>query len=326
MKRRPKIAITIGDPSGIGPETAVRTASLPEFADSAEFILYGAPDIIAVAAETAGIGGAGAWRFSVRETGTLAFDSSFVGKPNPECGAAALDAVRAAVGDALEGKIDAVVTAPMCKASVNMAGIAFTGHTEFIAALCGVPDAEIAMRQSAGNLRVVFATTHIPLRDVAATVTVERILKVAGLLRESIRAEGVDEPLLAVAGLNPHAGEDGFMGSEDEEVVKPAIAALEKRGFRVEGPFPSDTLFIKDTLDRYDGVVAMYHDQGHIPFKMLAFDRGVNSTLGLPIIRTSPDHGVAFQIAWGRGTPDIGSLRAAAELAVLRCGKSDASE
>jgi 4-hydroxythreonine-4-phosphate dehydrogenase len=316
----------MGDPAGIGPETALKTASERRFDNNAEFVLYGSPNIIAAAAELAEKGEGEHCAFNIRATGNLKFDKAFVGTPNPLCGAAALAAVRAAVEDALTGEIDAVITAPMCKASVNMAGIDFTGHTEFIASLCGVPDAEIAMRQSAGKLRVAFVTTHIPIRDVPDAVTPERIAKTAELLVESIVEEGVPEPLIAIAGLNPHAGEDGFMGREDEEIVKPAAAKLQKSGFRVEGPFPSDTLFVKETLARFDGVLAMYHDQGHIPFKMLAFDKGVNSTLGLPIIRTSPDHGAAFPIAWGRGRVDMGSILAAAELAVAKAKTRRARE
>ena len=311
--RPPRIAVTMGDPAGIGPEVAVAAAALS--AETADFAIYGAPDVIRRDAETAGIEPS---VFTVRGTGTLRVGDFPLGEPDPKCGSEALEAVRAAVDDALAGKVDAVVTAPMCKASVNMAGIDFTGHTEFIASLCGVPDAEIAMRQSAGKLRVAFVTTHIPLRDVADAVTPERIAKTAELLVESIVDEGTPDPLIAVAGLNPHAGEDGYMGREDERVVKPTVEALRDRGFRVEGPFPSDTLFVRETLDAFDGVVAIYHDQGHIPFKMLAFDRGVNSTLGLPIIRTSPDHGVAFPVAWGRGKVDLGSMSAAVELAVAK--------
>jgi 4-hydroxythreonine-4-phosphate dehydrogenase len=173
------------------------------------------------------------------------------------------------------------------------------------------------MMQSAGNLRVAFVTTHIPLREVPDAVTGERIKEVANLLSDAIKAEGIASPKIAAAALNPHAGENGYMGSEDENIVKPALDNLRKSGMNIAGPFPPDTLFIESIRSKYDGILSMYHDQGHIPFKMLAFDRGVNSTLGLPIIRTSVDHGTAFEIAW-QGVADTGSLFAAIRLASVR--------
>ena len=173
------------------------------------------------------------------------------------------------------------------------------------------------MMQSAGKLRVIFVTTHIALKDVSAHVTQERIVEVAKLVEEAAKAEGAEHPRIAVAGLNPHAGENGHMGTEDETVVKPAIRKLKESGMDVSGPYPSDTLFIDSIRNTFDGIVSMYHDQGHIPFKMLAFDKGVNSTMGLPIIRTSVDHGTAFEIAW-KGVADTGSLEAAIHTAIKR--------
>ncbi|MHB9139606.1 MAG: 4-hydroxythreonine-4-phosphate dehydrogenase PdxA [Victivallaceae bacterium] len=314
MSGIPRIALTMGDPAGIGPEIAVRAAVLPELRSKAEIIIYGCPDIINEAAVRFN----GAKYPNIRHTGKLKFSEVTVGKADPVCGLAAMEAVVAATQDALAGKVDAIVTAPMNKASVNLAGIKFTGHTELIAELCGC--GSYAMMQSAGNLRIVFVTTHIPLREVAAAITAERIIEVTTLLNNVIKAEGIAKPLLAAAAINPHAGEDGFMGGEDEETVKPALKLLRKQGVNIEGPFPPDTLFIDNIRTRFDGIVSMYHDQGHIPFKMLAFDRGVNSTLGLPVIRTSVDHGTAFEIAW-KGIADIGSLEAALLLAVIRAGR-----
>jgi len=301
----------MGDPSGIGPELAVRAAQEPEIASVMDIAVYGSPDVLAEAAR----------RFSggklpeVVPVGALKFAEVPVGREAAACGMAALESVRAAVEDVLAGKRDAIVTCPMNKASVNLAGIPFTGHTEYIAELCGCES--YAMMQSADDLRVIFVTTHIPLNRVSEEVTSERIVEVARLLYNVIRREGVADPLLAAAALNPHAGEQGYMGHEDEKTVKPALALLRKEGIRIEGPFPPDTLFIDAIRRRFDGIVSMYHDQGHIPFKMLAFDRGVNSTPGLPIIRTSVDHGTAFEIAW-QGRADLGSLSAALRLAALR--------
>lgn len=314
-KMRPKIALTMGDPAGIGPEQVVRVAQLPEIRALMDIVVYGCPDVIAEAAQ----------RFSdgvmpvVEATCDLKFSEFVPGKENACCGLAALNTVKAAVRDVLNGKMDAIVTTPMNKASVNLSGIPFTGHTELIAELCNCKS--YAMMQSAGHLRVAFVTTHIPLGEVSRAVTKERIIEVAELLHEVILREGVAEPLLAAAALNPHAGEQGYMGREDEEIVKPALEVLRARGINIEGPFPPDVLFIEDIRNRFDGIISMYHDQGHIPFKMLAFDRGVNSTLGLPLIRTSVDHGTAFEIAW-LGRADLGSLCAALKLAALRTGKA----
>ncbi len=308
--RKIRIAVSIGDPAGIGPELAVRAAASGRWSDRAELVLYGDPAVIAESVRKFAPGTVP----EVVPTGKLARLPAY-GMASADCGRAAYEAIGTAVNDALAGRVDALVTAPVNKYAVNLAGIAFTGHTEYIAALCGVP--EVAMMQSAGALRIAFVTTHIGLAEVPRAVTRERILRVALLLDEAVRAEKTESPRLAAAALNPHAGENGFMGKEDETVVKPALEELRNIGVDVAGPFPPDTLFIPGTLEKYDGILSMYHDQGHIPFKMLAFDRGVNSTLGLPIIRTSPDHGTAFEIA-GRGIADTGSFFAAVELAMLR--------
>ncbi len=312
MKHRlPVIGITMGDPAGIGPELAVRAAADPAWQEHARFVIYGEPSILAEAAArwTNGV------LPEVRSAGTLEWGSFETGKASAACGHLAYDALTLATQDALAEEIDAIVTAPMNKYSVNLAGIPFTGHTERIAELCRCSD--FVMMQSSGKLRMVFVTCHIPLAEVPRRATKSEILRVTRLLAEAVRAEGIASPLLAMAAVNPHAGENGCMGREDEENVKPAVAELRREGLRIEGPFPPDTLFIPGTLQKYDGIVTMYHDQGHIPFKMLAFSSGVNSTLGLPVIRTSPDHGTAFDIAW-KGIADSGSFHAALRLAVRR--------
>ena len=311
--RLPRIALTMGDPAGIGPEIAVRLARAVAAGKTspAEILLYGAPDIIDEAIR----------RFAPDSCprsipwSDLKFSQMHPGKLDARCGLAALECFRTATLDAIAGKVDAIVTSPINKAAVNLAGIPFTGHTELLASLCGVRD--FVMMQSAGDLRVVFATTHIPLAQVPSAVTFDRIVTVTHLLRDAIVAEGIAHPKIAVAALNPHAGENGNMGREDEDVVKPAVRALAAEGIQIQGPFPPDTLFIESIRTQFDGIVSMYHDQGHIPFKMLAFDRGVNSTLGLPVIRTSVDHGTAFEIAW-KGVASVGSLAAAFEIACKR--------
>ena len=304
----------MGDPAGIGPEIIVRMlADHPEFQDEAEIVLYGCPDIFTDARRRFLPCSAFSW--NIRATGTMKADAFTHGVLSARCGKEAYEAVCVAARDALSGKVDAIVTAPVNKAAVNLAGIPFTGHTELIASICGIND--FAMMQSAGNLRIAFVTTHIALKDVTKFATFDRIVQTVLLLRDAVRAEGIAEPKIGVAAINPHAGENGNMGTEDERVTKPAVAHLREAGMNVEGPFPPDTLFIKNILDRFDGIVSMYHDQGHIPFKMLAFDRGVNSTLGLPVIRTSVDHGTAFEIA-GKGVADTRSLVAAFQVALKR--------
>lgn len=306
----------MGDPAGIGPEIAVRAAADPGIAKFADICIYGCPDIINEAAARYT-----RKRYSpeIIKTGDMKFPEVIIGKAEAKCGVEAKNAVEVATRDTISGKRSAIVTAPMNKASVNLAGINFSGHTEFIAEICGC--SSYAMMQSAGRLRVAFVTTHIPLIQVPSAITVARIIEVATLLDNIIKKEGISRPKIAAAAINPHAGENGFMGQEDEQIVKPALEKLRNSQIDIDGPFPPDTLFIDKIRRKYDGILSMYHDQGHIPFKMLAFDQGVNSTLGLPIIRTSVDHGTAFNIAW-QGVADTGSLFAAIRLAAIRSGKA----
>ena len=189
-----------------------------------------------------------------------------------------------------------------------------------IAEMCGTED--FAMMQSSGKLHVVFVTTHIPIAEVSANISIERIVSVTEMLIDALTSEGVSDPHIAVMALNPHAGENGCMGREDEEITKKAVEILRQKKIRVDGPVVPDVLFVPGRYEKYDGIVSMYHDQGHIPFKMLAFSSGVNSTVGLPIIRCSPDHGSAFDIAWGRGECGTGSFFAAVELALKRAERS----
>ena len=309
--RLPRLALTVGDVSGIGPEISVRVASNPAFRELCSFVLYGPETVILDAAQRFAPG----FCADIRPVGDLDPGRFEIGKPQAACERAAYDAVVTATRDALDGSVDAIVTAPVNKYAVTLSGIEFTGHTELVAELCGVKD--FAMMQSDGDFRVAFVTTHIALAEVPVSVTRERIEKVARLLYDVCVAEGVKEVRLACAAVNPHAGENGCMGKEEETVVNPALAALRAQGIKIDGPFPPDTLFIESTRKQYHGIVSMYHDQGHIPFKMIAFDRGVNSTLGLPIIRTSVDHGTAFEIAW-QGIADCGSLIQAVKVAAKR--------
>lgn len=314
----PKIALTMGDASGIGPELLIKAIENPEFSQQAEFILYGEKSILEAAYQkfAQGLPQNKVGKLKLKITSNyLDFENLEIGKASAKCGLAAYEAVKVATLDSLAGKVDAIITAPMNKYSVNLANIEFSGHTEFIAELAKVK--EFAMMQSSGKLHVAFVTTHIPIAEVAKNITVERIEKVANLLHLALLEEGVRSPKIAVMALNPHAGENGCMGDEDEKITKQAIINLRKSGMNVDDMIVPDVLFVGKNYEKYDGIISMYHDQGHIPFKMLAFDSGVNSTLGLPIIRCSPDHGSAFDIAW-QNRADTGSFFAAITLALKR--------
>lgn len=287
MPHTPTIAIAMGDPAGIGPEIAFAAAADRRVTDVCEPVLYGPR----TAAERA--------RFRPGELSAAA-------------GRAALDAVEGAVADALAGRLDAVATGPVHKEALALAGSAWRGHTEMLARLTGARD--VAMMFDSPKLRVVLATVHVPLSAVPGLLTRERVETVIGLAAAHLPRFGVARPRLALAGLNPHAGEGGLLGAEDRDVLAPAAAAARARGIDVAGPLPADTVFRRAVDGRFDAVVACYHDQGLIPVKLAAFGEAVNVTLGLPIIRTSVDHGTAFDIA-GRGIADAASLVQAVVLA-----------
>ncbi|NQZ56764.1 MAG: 4-hydroxythreonine-4-phosphate dehydrogenase PdxA [Lentisphaeraceae bacterium] len=325
------IALTVGDAGGVGPEISVKVSCDKLLRSMCTLVLIGAEQVIRRAAA----------KFSpdvevvcykdessLQSENTciyycdfdvLAINESFViGESSASAGELAYNAVKLAAEAVCRKEFDAIVTAPVSKESVNLAGIKFQGHTELVAEISGVDD--FCMMQSDGPLRVVFATCHIPLMEVNTHLTKERVVKTIELLDAAPVADGVENPRIAIAGVNPHAGEAGYMGREEIETIIPAMEEARRLGIETEGPFPADTLFIERIRTQFDGIVAMYHDQGHIPFKMLAFDRGVNSTLGLPIIRTSVDHGTAFNIAW-QGKADTGSLIAAVQIANNRINK-----
>src|SRR5213082_3459926 len=281
---KPRIAITVGDPSGIGPEVAAKAAADPRVLAVCEPILY-APS-----------NGA---RFA---PGVLSADA----------GRAAHDVIVRAVSDAMDGTVQALATAPVNKEAFRMAGLQWAGHTDLLAHLTGAP--RVAMMFYSDRLMVVLATVHIALAEVPASLTQERMQATIALTAEAIPRFTKVPPRIAVAGLNPHAGEHGLFGAEEDRVIAPAIAACRARGVDVSGPYPADTVFVRATRGEFDVVVACYHDQGLIPVKLLAFGQAVNVTLGLPIVRTSVDHGTAFDIA-GRDVADPESMIAAVLLA-----------
>ncbi len=287
----PRVAITIGDPAGIGPEIAAKAAADRRVTDVCTPVLYGriyTPGVVA---------------------GGLSADA----------GRTAHAAILAAVADAMSGAVDAVATAPINKQAFALAGLPWRGHTELLAHLTGAPS--VAMMFYADALRVVLATVHEPLAEVPRLITREAIEGVIRLAARELPRFGFSEPRLGVCGLNPHAGEGGVLGGEEQRVIEPAIAACARDGIRVAGPYPADTLFVRASRGEFDAVIACYHDQGLIPVKLLAFGRAVNVTLGLPIIRTSVDHGTAFDIA-GRNAADPGSMIEAVRLAARLAGQA----
>ncbi len=299
-----RMAVTMGDASGVGPEIAVR-----RFAEGllgSDAVVYGDASVLARASEALAPGvpihpidgpdQALEGVLNVHDLGRLSAEQVTPGVPSREAGAAALAYVERAVVDALAGKVTGVVTLPMNKEATRMSRPDFKGHTEFIAGLCGVED--FAMMLTVPELAVTHVSAHVSLREAIELVEPARIRKVIDLTHEAL-ARFIERPRIAVCGLNPHAGERGMFGAEDEDVIRPTIERAAADGLDVSGPHPADTIFRQAIrLDRYDGVVCMYHDQGHAPMKLYGFERGVNVTIGLPIVRTSVDHGTAFDIAW----------------------------
>jgi 4-hydroxythreonine-4-phosphate dehydrogenase len=291
---KPKVAITLGDPAGIGPEIAERAAADDSVRDICEPVLFGPP------------------ANQHFKPGTL---SALAGQ-------AAHAAIVRAVDAARSGAVDAIATAPVNKEAFRLAGLPWSGHTDLLAHLTGSP--HVAMMFYTDALRVVLATIHIPLAKVPIELTLLSLEQTIMLTAKELPRFGIATPRIAVAGLNPHAGEHGLFGDEEQHVIRPAVARCRARDVDVSGPFPGDTVFVRAVKGEFDVVVACYHDQGLIPVKILAFGRAVNVTLGLPIIRTSVDHGTAFDIA-GRGVADPGSMIAAVLLAArLARGSSSA--
>jgi len=325
------LGITLGDAAGIGPEIIVKlfAQGLP-----APAVVYGDAGVLRRTAQLLGvnvdvreIAGPLARRtaadhgVAMSPAGTIPVlacraalpDDLSPGRIDARAGRAAYDYVCAATDDALAGKLRAIVTAPLSKAAMQAAAIDYPGHTEILAARSGVHDYAMMLANQA--LRVLLVTIHVPLSAVPAAITNEAEARAIRLAHQACLNLGIVRPRVAVAGLNPHAGEGGKFGREDVDIIAPAIAAACAEGIVASGPWPGDTVFMRAREGEFDIVVAQYHDQGLIPIKYLGIDEGVNVTVGLPFVRTSVDHGTAFDIA-GRGIADPGSLRAAVELAL----------
>jgi len=281
---QPRIAITVGDPAGIGPEIAAKAAADPRVRAECDPIVYGPED---------------GRRFAA-------------GVLSGEAGRAAYETIVRAVRDAQVGKVNAIATAPVNKLAFAQAGLPWKGHTDLLAHLTGTSRA--AMMFWSAPLKVVLATVHVPLAEVPRALTRELLDDIITLTSRELPLFGLAAPRLAMAGLNPHAGEAGVLGDEEQRVIGPAVEAARGRGINITGPFPGDTVFVRAARGEFDCVVACYHDQGLIPVKLAAFGRAVNVTLGLPIVRTSVDHGTAFDIA-GQGKADASSMIEAVLLA-----------
>lgn len=310
----PIIGITMGDPAGIGPEILIKALQDRSVTSSCHPLVFGDRAILERDAGLLNL----PCGFEIIEVSHLNPADILYGKPVPAGGTAMARCIIEAVAMAKDGKIDAVVTAPISKTVLHDAGYSYPGHTEMLAELTGTKD--VVMMLAGDTLRVVLVTIHCAYMDVSKQLTSEKILKTITITHESLKKVlGGKNPRLAVAGLNPHAGEGGLFGDEEKNLIAPAVAEACKLGIDAVGPAPPDTLFYYAARGRYDAVVCMYHDQGLIPLKLLHFDTGVNVTLGLPIIRTSVDHGTAYDIA-GQGIASPASMVSAIKMAVQMTG------
>jgi len=323
---RPLLAITMGDAAGSGPEIVTKALVDLQTRAVCRPVVIGDAATMRAALKITGVLGEiraiaklseALFRNGIIEVidlHNIQLDRLTRGQVDPMAGKAAFEYIKLATDLALAGKCDAIVTSAINKEALNKAGYHYDGHTQLLAELCGAPD--VAMMLVSGQLRITHVTTHVSLRQAIEQVRPERILTVLRLTNEALRQMGIDEPRIAMAGLNPHAGESGLFGEEELKYITPAIEAARCQGMDIVGPFPPDSVFLRTSEGQFDAAMAMYHDQGHIAIKMLGITQGVNVTLGLPIIRTSVDHGTVFGKA-GKGTADPTSLIQAIKLATV---------
>lgn len=321
---KPTIAITIGDFNGIGPEVVLKSISAATIKNSIYPVLIGSFDILQYYAKSLKI------KIDLVSVGNLSDKTKIgtipvltihnatvknlqIGKTSPDAGVCAGMAIERAIKLCLDKEVDAMVTAPVSKESLHSAGFNFPGQTEMLAML--TRSERVTMMLISKTMRVALATVHVPLKKVSENLFVDRILEKLDTVNSSLKNDlGIEKPSIAVLGLNPHAGEHGAIGSEEKEVITPAITKAQGKGINASGPFPADGFFASRSYKNYDAILAMYHDQGLIPLKMSGFDEGVNYSAGLKIIRTSPDHGTAFDIA-GKNIANPGSMISAIQLA-----------
>ena len=323
LETRP-LAITMGDPAGIGPEIIVKLAAARGLG-SAPMVVFGDIGVLQRTASDLGspvtvraheaqreLSGDQSSFLDVVQVGPPLSGDVLPGRLDKRAGAAAFAYIQRAIDLALSGEVRAIVTAPISKEAMALAGVSYPGHTEMLADRCGVSD--FAMMLANDELKVLLVSIHLSLRDAIEAVTPTAELRAIRLADRACRAFGIEAPRVAVAGLNPHAGEGGMFGDEEISIIAPAIAAARREGIEASGPWPGDTVFMRARAGEFDIVVAQYHDQGLIPVKYLGVDKGVNVTVGLPFVRTSVDHGTAFDIA-GLGKADPSSLVEAVRLA-----------
>lgn len=326
---RPLIAVTMGDPAGVGPEITAKALANPKIRAACRAVVVGDLRTMERAAGAVGLKVAaveldsldrGIDGIQVYDPWRLDLNDVPAGAVDARSGAAAAEAVIAATKLALDGHVAAIVTAPINKAAINAAGFHYAGHTELLADLTDSPGARMLL--VAPGLRVIHNSTHVSLREAIERVTRENVRHVIGLLDETLRRMAIREPRIAVCGLNPHAGEGGLFGHEDDAYIRPAIDDARKDGIDAAGPEPGDTVFNRARNGAFDGVVAMYHDQGHVAVKVAGFFDGINVSVGLPIIRTSVDHGTAFDIA-GQGIARADSMEMAIEIAATMAASDE---
>lgn len=328
MNTRPLLGLTMGDPAGIGPEICLRALTEPSVLDRCIPVLFGDAGVVERVGKQLGLGLEKVQILSLQDwnrqttlsaptlVNCAAIDAGTVepGKISAACGRAGYVYIEQAIQSALRGQISGVVTAPIHKEALNLSGVPHPGHTEIFTALTNSKRSCMMLRSDV--ITVSMVTTHIGYHEVPGKLSVERVLNVIELTAEAMEWMLRRKPRIGVCGLNPHAGEHGLFGQREEEnFVEPAVIEAKKRGIDAVGPLVPDAAFTTNQRKRFDAIVTLYHDQGHIPFKMLAFDTGVNITLGLPIIRTSVDHGTAFDIAW-QGKADPQSLYSAIRVAL----------
>lgn len=334
-ENKPVIGISLGDFNGVGPEVTLKALSDSKMLKMCTPVLYGSVKILSKYRKLLNLD---EWTLhSVKTIDQIVHKKTNViscweenleiqpGKVTPEAGFSAFTALKAATEDLKKGAIDAIVTAPINKHNIQSEEFPYPGHTEYFAHQFSAE--ETVMLLVSGDLRVGVVTGHIPLSAVPAAITKERVISKVNALVKSLKSDfNIGKPRIAVLGLNPHAGEDGLLGNEEKDIIAPAIAELRHKGHLVYGPYPSDGFFGALQYKKYDAVLAMYHDQGLIPFKTLAFDDGVNYTAGLSVVRTSPDHGTAYNIA-GKNQAKEASMRAAIFMAcdIVRNRKEQAS-
>ena len=321
------IAISMGEPAGIGPDLILELYERRKDLGLPPFVVFGNLAFLAARARRLGLNLNFAQTTIERSAGefpsalpVIHIDGLVPDKPgdtSPLSGKVVIESIASAVAETLAGRCRALVTAPIHKAALYSAGFKHPGHTEYLAALCanGGTAPQAVMMLAHEDLRVVPLTVHVPLREVPHLITPRLIRETAHIVEHDLRTRfAIESPKLAITGLNPHAGESGALGGEEDEVIIPTVLDLQNSGMDIDGPFPADTAFVRSNWEKYDAIITMYHDQALIPIKTVAFDEAVNLTLGLPIVRTSPDHGTAFDLA-GTGNGSWSSMLAALRLA-----------